>query len=247
MSFKKADNSVKILDVRLNSTSINSVLAEAETAVGQKQAFFVVTPNPEFLVLAQKDPEFKAILNRADLAIPDGFGLVLASRFLNTRPRLERTIYGADVVEMLLATAIKNNWRVGVVGARKGVAREQRLILERLRSRYAGLKIECLELVKDWQSRSWSLILAAQGMGEQEKWIAAHLGRAKAAVFMGIGGSLDFLTGFAWRPPLIWRKLGLGWLWRFLGRPRRHLPRVWRAIVVFGWLVVKEKFKGLKV
>lgn len=240
---EKADKTAKILGVRLNSTSTSSVLSEAGQSIRQKRQFFIVTPNPEFLVLAQTDPEFKQILNAADKAIPDGFGLVLASRFLKTSPLIGQTVTGADVVEQILGQAVTNHWSVGVVGARRGVVAEQKLTLERLRARYPGLKIECLELVKDWPQKQWDIILAAQGMGEQEKWLAAHIESAKASVFIGIGSSLDFLTGFSRRAPLRWQHWGLEWLWRLLQHPRRHLKRVFRAVVVFGWLVLKEKFK----
>lgn len=246
-AIEKTDNTAKIMGVRLNSTSIDSVLSEADKSIRQKGKFFLVTPNPEFLVLAQTDPVFKKILNSADLAIPDGFGLVLASRWLKTQPPITQTVPGADVVELILGQARQNHWSVAVVGARRGVVAEQRLMLSRLRARYPGLEVECLELVKDWPQKQWEIILACQGMGEQEKWIAANIDRTKAWVFMGIGGSLDFLTGFAQRPPLTWRRLGLGWLWRLLQHPRRHFKRVFRAVIVFGWLVLKEKFKGLKV
>ena len=237
-AIEKTDKSAKILGVRLNSTSAGSVLAEASQSIRQKRQFFLVTPNPEFLVLAQIDPEFKKILNSADLAIPDGFGLVLASRFLQTQPRISQTVPGADVVEQILGQAAANHWSVGVVGARRGVVAEQKLTLERLKNRYQGLKIECLEQSPD---RPRDIILACQGMGEQERWITANIGRTKAWVFMGIGGSLDFLTGFAQRPPLTWRRFGLGWLWRLLQHPSRHFKRVFRAVIVFSWLVLQEK------
>jgi len=204
----------------------------------------MVTPNPEFLVLAQTDLEFKKILNSADKAIPDGLGLVLASRFLKTSPLISQTVPGADVVAQLLERAAENHWSVGVVGTRRGVVAEQKLTLERLRARYPGLKIECLEQA---QNSQWDIILAAHGMGEQEKWLAANIGHAQAFVFIGIGSSLDFLTGFARRAPLRWRRWGLEWLWRLLQQPRRHFKRVWRAVIVFSWLVLREKFKGSRV
>lgn len=244
---EKADDTIKILGIRLNGTSISSVLAEADKSIRQRRKFFIVTPNPEFLVRAQADSEFKRILNSADLAIPDGFGLVLASWFLRTSPRITQTVYGADVVELILDKARSAGWRVGVVGARKGMAAEQKLTLIRLRARYSNLNIECLELIEDWQGNppagGWEVILAAQGMGEQEKWIADNMGRTRAWVFMGIGGSLDFLTGFSRRAPLAWRNLGLEWLWRLLQRPRHHFKRIINAVIVFNWLVLKEKLR----
>lgn len=246
---EKTDDTLKILGVALDSTSTNSVLAEAGKSIRRRRKFFIVTPNPEFLVLAQTDEEFKRILNSADLAIPDGFGVILASRFLGTRPVLNRRLTGAGLTAALLEKSRLEGWRVGVIGARRGVISEQKLTLERLKVRYPGLKIECLELVKGWQkdppAGGWEVILAAQGMGKQEKWLWENLATTKAWVFIGIGSSLDFLTGFSRRAPLGWQNWGLEWLWRWLQHPRHHFRRVINAVIVFNWLVLKEKLRRL--
>lgn len=240
INIEKADDTLKILGVSLNSTELVEVLAEAGKHIRERRKFFIVTPNPEFLVLAQADEEFKKILNSADLAIPDGFGLVLASRFLGTKPVLRQKLAGADLTAALLDEARSAGWQVGIVGARKGEINQQKLLVDRLGQRYPGLRVKCLEQAPD---RQWDIVFACQGMGEQEKWIARNINRTQAWVFMGIGGSLDFLTGFSRRAPLCWRDLGLEWLWRLLQHPRRHFKRIVKAVVIFNWLVLKEKLK----
>lgn len=247
MDTEKADDTSKILGVALNSTSTGSVLSEADKFIRRRRKFFIVTPNPEFLVLAQADKEFKKILNSADLAIPDGFGLILASRFLGTRPFLNQRLAGADLVAALLEKSCLVGWRVGIVGARKGEAGQQKLLIDRLRQRYSGLRVECLEQAPDRpacrRGRQRDLIFACQGMGEQEKWIAGNIARTRAWVFVGVGGSLDFLTGFSRRAPLVWRNLGLEWLWRLRQHPRRHFRRIINACLIFPALVFQEKIK----
>lgn len=243
MDIEKADDTLKILGVALNSTELVEVLSEAGKSIRRRRKFFIVTPNPEFLVLAQADKEFKKILNSADLAIPDGFGLILASRFLGTKPVLRQKLAGADLTAALLDKARTIGWQVGIVGARKGEIDQQKLLVDRLEQRYPGLKVECLEQAPD---RQRDLIFACQGMGEQEKWIAGNIARTRAWVFVGVGGSLDFLTGFSRRAPLVWRNLGLEWLWRLLQNPRRHFKRVFRATVIFSWLVWQEKLNRLR-
>ena len=81
-------------------------------------------------------------------------------------------------------------------------------------------------------------------MGEQEKWIIDHKDKVWAEVFIGAGGSLDLLSGFAKRAPKMVRKLGLEWFWRLLNRPSRHWRRVINAVVVFPWLVFREKIRA---
>lgn len=85
-------------------------------------------------------------------------------------------------------------------------------------------------------------MLACHGMVKQEEWILENKDKISAKLFIGIGGSLDFLTGFSTRAPQIVRKIGLEWLWRGLTKPG-HFKRIWTATVVFPWLIFREKFK----
>lgn len=233
---------VEILGIRLISTSTGSVLKEITRFVAEKdknslksKSLIIFTPNPEFLVAANEDQGFKEILNQADINLPDGIGLILAGRVLG-RPLKER-ISGADVVEKLLAIGSEHGWTVGVAGARRGVEEEADLLIQRLQARYPSLKI--INLDNQFTIYPPTIILACHGMVRQEKWIMENKDKIPAAVFMGVGGSLDFLTGFVKRAPLLVRKAGLEWFWRGLQK-LGHWKRIWRAVVVFGWLVVKD-------
>lgn len=239
---KLLGKSTQILNVGLNSTSADLVLDFIKRRIAKKSGFFLTTPNPAFLVKAQEDKVFRQILNQADVSLPDGVGLLWASRFLRTEPRLEERVTGADLVEAILKTAQDGGWKIGLVGARRGEKREMKVSLNRLKRKYPRLKVEALELVKNWPKRGYQLILVASGMGKQEKWIWENRKRAKKVGFLGIGRSLDFLTGFSRRAPERMQKLGLEWLWRLI-QDLRHIERVYLSCVVFPWLVFKEKFK----
>jgi len=239
---KLTGQALQILGVRVNSTSTSSVLCLISSKISHNENFFIVTPNPEFIVICQKDDEFRKILNQVDLAIPDGVGLVLASRFLGTKPRLKGRVAGIDLVDRLLETGVKENWRFGIVGARRGEIKEVRELINRLKQRYLGLKIEVFELVKNWPGREYQIIFACQGMGKQERWIWENQKKVKGVCFLGIGGSLDRLAGITPRAPELIRKFGLEWFWRLILNPS-HFKRVWTACVIFPWLVLKEKIK----
>lgn len=234
--------SLQILNVGLNSTSYVSVLEFITEKAALNSSFYLVTPNPAFLVKAQEDKEFRQILNQADISLPDGVGLIWASRFLGTKPRLKERITGADLVKKLLETAQREGWKIGIVGARRGEKKEVRELLNRVKRKYPRLKVEALELVKNWPRRNYQLILVAYGMGKQEKWIWENRKKVKGVGFLAIGRSLDFLTGFSRRASYWMRKLGLEWLWRLIQEPA-HIKRVYRSCVVFPWLVLKEKFR----
>lgn len=239
MTLKKGRTSVQILGITLNSTSTNSVLEKIMAKVQAQKTTFVATGNPEFLVYAQKNLWFKKLLNSADLVVPDGAGLLFASWFLKTQPRLKQRVAGADLAAALLSVANKRGWRVGVVGVRRGEMVEGRKLLTSLSQKYPNVQFVLLEDTPNWQKQSFQLIFACQGMGKQEKWIAENKVLAKGAVLLGAGGSLDFLTGFACRAPEWLRRAGLEWFWRLVLEPWRWRRQL--ALVKFIWLIFKEK------
>lgn len=237
---KKAEDTVKILGIRINSTSTGSVLKKIDKRIRAGQKTFIVTPNPEFLVSAKQNPWFRKILNSADISIPDGVGLLLVSRLLG-KPLKER-VSGADLAEKLLLKALENGWRVGIVGARRGNGEERQRMVRILEKKYPGAKIAALEDTPGWQKQKWEIIFACQGMGDQEKWADQNFPKINAKVIMGAGGSLDFLTGFAQRAPKMVRKLGLEWFWRLAREPWRWKRQL--NLLEFIWLVLKEKFSS---
>lgn len=84
---KKALKFINILNIRMNSTELAEVLKFAQRKIKQGERFFIVTPNPEIVMQASSDPVLSSILNSADISLPDGVGLVWASR-LQARPTL---------------------------------------------------------------------------------------------------------------------------------------------------------------
>ncbi|MDP3955488.1 MAG: WecB/TagA/CpsF family glycosyltransferase [bacterium] len=236
---------VEILGVKLDDLSLSEVVGLICSKIAKGEKFSVVTPNPEFLVAAHRDENFQEILEKADLAIPDGVGLVIIPRLLGFRSCLSQRVAGADVVERLLRIAVEKGWRLGVVGARRSETLGAKELIERLEGKYSGIRIENLEDNKDWPSLKYDVIFACQGMGEQEKWIFENLDKSKGNIFMGIGGSLDFLAEYSMRAPILLRNFGLEWLWRLATRPKTHLVRVYRAFVVFPVLLLKERLRLL--
>lgn len=160
---------VNILDVRIDSTSVSSLLRKITIDIAKSKKFYVVTPNPEQVMLAGADPDFKIILNNADISIPDGIGLIAAYRFLNLpRPTdlitrfgilliqglgvgfsiifdrnwLEKdlkVIRGRELFLELISLANKNGWKVFFLGGENGEANGTKKVLER---NYKNIKIE---------------------------------------------------------------------------------------------------------
>lgn len=201
---------------------------------------YIVTPNPEFLVMAQDDLEFKVVLNSADLAIPDGVGLKLTGKIINTTA-------GTDLMEFLCKLAAESGYSVGLIGGKIGVAKKA---TECLSKKFPGLEIKFTEAgpMVDWNGKQTTdyrlqttvdILFVAFGMGKQEKWISHNLERLPVKVAMGVGGAFDYLSGEIPRAPLLIRKLGFEWLFRLIIQPWRIKRQL--SLIRYAWLVIYQR------
>ncbi|MBI3970013.1 MAG: WecB/TagA/CpsF family glycosyltransferase [Chloroflexi bacterium] len=237
---------VDILGVRVDDVTYAEALERCAALIAGGRPHYVVTPNPEFIVLARCDPEFRAILNRADLAIPDGGGLLLGARLLGGRIREQ--VRGTDLCNGLVERAPAMGWRVFLLGAAPGVSEAA---ATRLQQRYPGLQIagtfagaassagdeETVAAVR--RAGRCDLLFVAYGASKQEHWIARNLHEVDAGVAIGVGGVLDFMSGRVRRAPAWIRRIGLDWLFRLAIQPQR-IKRQGSTIPVFLALVVAE-------
>lgn len=205
----------------------------------------VCTTNPEFMIAAQHDPNFRNILRRADLCVPDGMGLLWAARWLGER--LPARVTGSDGLPIIAERAAKMGWRLFLLGAAPGIADKTAEILI---ERYPGLQIagtysgspapeEEAAIVERINAANADLLFVAYGAPEQDKWIARNLPRLEVAMAMGVGGAFDFIAGIVPRAPLWMRRAGLEWLFRLMRQPWRikrmmRLPRFVIAVVMGG-------------
>lgn len=198
---------------------------------------FIVTPNPELLVMAKKDENYKKVLNSADLALPDGVGIMLAGKFLGLS--LKDRITGVDLVENLCKRISNQPITVSFVGGRPGIAERT---VECLKKRYFGLKTTFFgEEIEDFSKlKGTDILFVAFGSPKQEFWIADNLKRLPVKVVIGVGGSFDFISGETPRAPKIIRQIGFEWLFRLIIEPWRAKRQM--ALVEFIFLVLKEKF-----
>jgi len=217
--------SITILKSNISYISINSGLEEVIKCLkcgGKKYKIF--TPNPEILTLAFKNPSFMHVLNSADLALPDGSGLIFAGKILGT-PFIER-VYGVDFMEKLCEISAKNGFTIGLIGGRQGVADKSS---ECLQKKYKNLKIVLSESwdppKASYQLKKWKthidILFVAYGQEKQEQWIYDNIQSIPVTVAMGVGGALDYLSGTIPRAPKIMQDHGLEWLFRLYRQPWR--------------------------
>ncbi|MDQ3699494.1 MAG: WecB/TagA/CpsF family glycosyltransferase [Chloroflexota bacterium] len=235
-----------MLGVRVDDVTYNEALARCVAFIRSGEKRYVVTPNPEFVVLARHDAAFRDVLNRADLSIPDGGGLLLAARLFGEP--LREPVRGTDLCYGLIEIAPANGWRVFLLGAAPGVAAAAGAALE---SRYPGLVVagtfagdgsasgDAATLAAVQRAGRCDLLLVAYGAGKQEYWIDRNLKRVDTGLAIGVGGVLDFMSGRVRRAPAAVRRAGLDWLFRLLVQPRR-ITRQGRTIPTFLGLTLLE-------
>jgi N-acetylglucosaminyldiphosphoundecaprenol N-acetyl-beta-D-mannosaminyltransferase len=238
--------SVRILGVRIHRITMDQTLAVVESMIDRRDPQQIVTVNPEFVMTALKNDAFRNTLNNAALAVPDGIGVVLASRLTSTP--ITTRVTGVDLVEGIAGIASRKKLRLFFLGAMPGVA-EQAAI--RLLNRHPGFVIagcyagspkpnEEDDICRRILATSPDVLFVAYGAPNQDLWIARNLKRLNVPVAIGIGGTFDFIAGMAKRAPGWVQSMGMEWLHRLVSEPKR-----WRrmlALPKFAALVVKDKF-----
>lgn len=227
---------VNILGVAIDNLSKTEALNRIQNVFSNNGRLFVTTPNPEMVVAAHKNGEFRSLLNQSDLAIPDGFGLKIAGR-LNGFLLKER-VTGTDFLLDLCQIAEEKQIKVFLLGGRFGAGEKTK---EFLKTKFPALDISNHEEIFNNTPNKKIMLFAAFGHGRQEK-IAKNIFDTypNIVLTMGVGGAYDFLSGRIPRAPRLFRQLGLEWLWRLIIEPWR-IKRIWNAVPVFLYQVIKEK------
>ena len=228
-----------LLGVGFSNASEQEVLEFIYTGLqNSSKKYYIVTPNPELLVIAQKDSNYKTTLNNAKLALADGIGILWAARLMG-KP-LKQRITGADLTESLCNHVSKQPITVSFLGGGPNIAE---LTAECLQKKYPGLKVSWFsqEYDKSLKDKETDILFVAFGSPKQEIWIADNLNDLNAKVVMGVGGAFDFITGKVSRAPKFLRNLGLEWLFRLIMQPWRIKRQV--SLIRFVFLVIKEKLK----
>ena len=238
---------LNLLGVGVDNLTEGEALAHLDALIKTGRAHHVVTVNPEFLVLAQDNPWFKAVLDGAHLALADGVGLVWASYLMGCP--LRARLPGVDVVRRLARLASQKGYRLFLLGAAQGVAESTAQVLAR---EYPGLIIagtwagspaaeEEADIVQRIQEAKPQVLFVAYGAPQQDLWIRRNLPHLPGVLAMGVGGSFDYISGMVPRAPAWMRRWGLEWLYRLMKEPWRwrrmlRLPR-------FAWLVTVQALK----
>jgi N-acetylglucosaminyldiphosphoundecaprenol N-acetyl-beta-D-mannosaminyltransferase len=213
-------------------------LDRSKTSRGSTRPLLVMGPNAHIITLAQHSAALKSALSAADLCLPDGISVVLASRILD-RPIPER-VTGGDFMEQLCRHAARSQLSVfflgGLPGAAEGAARA-------LVQRYPGLRVvgcSCppigfeqdpvtVNLVLDRiRASAPDILCVAVGVPKQEIWMHEHCARLPIRLAIAVGAALDTQAGLRRRAPRWTHRIGLEWAYRLGHEPRR----LWRRYLI---------------
>ncbi len=205
----------QVLGLSVDITPCDQVLSFLEKRMSESKKIFVVTLNPEMAMAAQTDRELTEVINRADLVIPDGLGIVWALRRQGIKS--VKRLSGTD----LMLELIGRGYKTLLVGARPGIAQKAAKKLGVL-----GITEPDLNKINEIKPE---LLFVALGHGKQEKWIAKNLPKLNVKLAMGVGGALDQIAKPWLRAPVFLRSLGLEWFYRLIVQPWR-LKRQWQLV-----------------
>ena len=216
---------IDVMGVAFDDLTMDEAAARGLELAAGEGFTYAVTPNPELVMMAQKDPEYAQVLAGAALTLADGVGIIHAARLLG-RP-LKGRVPGVDFAGRLMEGMAQRGLKLFLLGAKPGVAERA---AENLTQRYPGLHIagvhdgyfqEDEPVVDAVRESGADVVFVCLGAPKQERWMARYGPGSGARLAVGLGGSLDVFAGTVKRAPEGWQKLGLEWLYRLIREPSR--------------------------
>ena len=216
---------IEVLGVAFDNVTMEQAAEMGGKMLQEDRFHYVVTPNPEFILAAEKDESFRTVINAADLVIPDGIGVIYSAKILGT-PLAER-VPGIEFSAKMLEKLNEMGGRLFLLGAKPGVAEKAG---ENICAQYPNIvlcgtqdgyfKDEEDVILKVAAARP-DLLFVCLGAPKQEKWMARWGKHTGAKMAIGLGGCLDVYAGNVERAPEAWQKAGMEWAYRLKKEPKR--------------------------
>lgn len=240
-----------VLGVGFDSLTMDEATEKALSLMAEKSGAYIVTPNPEIVMLCRENPDLAEAVAEAAIVLPDGVGIVYGAKILGTP--LKQKLPGIDFAQELFTKMAARGMSVFFLGAKPGEKSGPSIAeqaADKLRGRFPQINIcgthdgyfaDDDPVIEKINAAQPDLLLVCLGAPKQELWMRANASRLSAGLMIGLGGSLDVFAGTVKRAPEGWQRLGLEWLYRLISEPSRigrmaNLPK-------FGFAVVGARLK----
>jgi N-acetylglucosaminyldiphosphoundecaprenol N-acetyl-beta-D-mannosaminyltransferase len=225
----------KILGMRVDPTSYDQAVDQILNWAQAEESRAVCVANVHMVMEAYDSPDFRNVVNSADLVVPDGMPLVWTLR--RTGEVGQERVYGPELTLRLLAAAEKKGIPVGFFGS---TPKTLDLFVENVHQQFPGVRItyafsppfrpilteEDELIVKEINDSGARILFVGLGCPKQEKWMAVHAGSV-VAVMVGVGAAFDFIAGTKQKAPGWVQSIGMEWLFRLGQEP----GRLWRRYI----------------
>lgn len=236
----------------------SDVTFAAQALLGWSRPLFVACANPHSLVVASQDGEFREALQRADLLLPDGFGLILAARILNLP--LKQRVAGFDFFHSFCKHVAeeRRGIRFFFLGATPFVL--ERLV-SRLRVDFPSISVpgtysppfknvftdtDTESMIKAINRSEADVLWVGMTAPKQEKWIWRNRDKLNVRLVGAVGAVFDFYAGTKKRSSQFWQRQGLEWLPRLVREPGRMWERDFKSIPIFLSWVARERLRQIR-
>lgn len=229
---------INIRGVMFDNVDMKEATERAISLINSDGASAIYTPNSEIVQLCVEQDEFRDLINSADMIIPDGAGVLLASKILGTP--LKEKVAGIELAQKVLEYCNESGKKIFFLGSSpESVDENGNVVLstadaaaQKLKEKYPSLNVcgtcdgyfkdaESDKIIEMINSSDADIVFVCLGCPRQEKWINTFKGKTTAKLFMGLGGSLDVFAGRVKRAPDLFVKMNLEWFYRLLKQPQR--------------------------
>ena len=237
---------IDVIGLKFDSMTMDEALSRAEALLRGDKAAYVVTPNAEIAYEALHDVQLREMLNGADLMLPDGAGVVLASKLLRTP--VKQKVAGVDFAAGLLGILERNGQSLYLLGGKTGIGElaAQKMLEAHPQLRIAGIADGYFQdeapVIAKINASGADALFVCLGAPKQERFMVQHQQELHVHLMAGLGGSLDAFAGTVQRAPAWMIRLNLEWLYRLIREPKRF--RRMLRLPKYLWAVMLKRIRG---
>lgn len=237
---------IDVMGLKFDSMTMDEALSRAEALLRGDKAAYVVTPNAEIAYEALHDVQLREMLNGADLMMPDGAGVVLASKLLRTP--VKQKVAGVDFAAGLLGILERNGESLYLLGGKPGIGElaAQKMLEAHPQLRIAGIADGYFRdeapVIEKINASGADALFVCLGAPKQERFMVQHQQELHVHLMAGLGGSLDAFAGTVQRAPAWMIRLNLEWLYRLIREPKRF--RRMLRLPKYLWAVMLKRIRG---